>query len=153
MHPVSSTEFLQPQWFLPLFVLLWVGVTGFLAVLGGWSGLATHLRAEQPVEGERFRFVSGSLGARFLPVSYGRCLFVAVNESGFGLSILFLFRVLGPPLFIPWREVELVEQKRFLFFQYTVVRLRNQWPTLSIRGEAGKRIHQGFARARGAGVP
>ena len=100
---------LEPQWFFPFFALFWFTVTALLAILSGWRSLATYFRTEAPVEGEQFRFVSGSMGARFFPVSYRNCLFVTVNETGFGLSILALLRLLSPPLFIPWEAVASVE--------------------------------------------
>ena len=143
----------DPQWFPVYFVVVWLCITGLLSVLSGWSGLAGHFRAEESVQGEKFRFVSGSIGNRFLPVSYGNCLFITVNDSGFGLAILFLFRLLSPPLFIPWSAVASVKRKRFLFFPYTVVRLREQWPTITLRGGAGRAIEQVHARRLGSNVP
>jgi hypothetical protein len=133
---------MEPQWFLPLFVIMWLVITGVLSRLGGWASLATQFRSSQPADGERFRFVSGSMGKRAFPVSYGGCLFVVVSQRGFALSILFPFRFQSPPLFIPWAQVESVEEKRLLFVSYVVVRLREQWPLISLRGRAGRRIKE-----------
>jgi len=144
---------LEPQWFFPFFALFWAGISGLLAILGGWASLATYFRAEDSVDGERFRFVSGSMGLRFLPVTYGNCLFITVNESGFRLSILFLFRILSPPLFIPWKSVASVERKHFLFFPYTVVQLRDQWPRISIQGGAGREMERIYAHRTGSNAP
>lgn len=47
--------------------------------------------------------------------NYGSCLIVGVNPEGIRLSVLFLFRIGHPPLFIHWPEVSMRE-KRFLFF-------------------------------------
>ncbi len=149
----SPLWLLEPQWFFPFFALFWCAITALLAILGGWASLATYFRAAAPVEGERFRFVSGSMGARFLPVNYGNCLFVTVNETGFRLSILLLFRLLSPPLFIPWKVVTSVEPKRFLYFRYTVVKLRDQWPRISLAGKAGRQIEQAYASASGSTAP
>ena len=144
-------EFMQPQWFFPMFALMWIGIGTLLSVSSGWFSLSEQFRAEQmPTMGERFNFVSGSMGQRLFPVSYGGCLFVAVNEEGFGLSIFFPFRIFSPPMFIPWYEVESVESKRFMFFNYAVVRLRNRWVTISIRGKAGERIRNVYAQIEGA---
>jgi hypothetical protein len=154
MNPVP--EFLQPQWFFPLFAIFWLGIACLLSLLGGWHSLASRYRAEESEgeAGERFRFVSGSLGARFLPVSYNSCLFVTVNERGFGLSVLVLFRIFSPPLFIPWTEVTSVEPKRsLLVFPYSVISLGNRLPTISLRGAAGKRVQQVFAQVRARRVP
>lgn len=153
MHQAPPPWLLEPQWFFPFFALMWIGVSGLLAMLSGWSGLATNFRAEGTVDGEQFRFVSGSMGNRSLPVHYGNCLFVTVNETGFAISILFLFRVLSPPLFIPWSAVEAIEPKRFLLFSYTAIHLRDQWPTISVRGSAGRQLEQAFRRTSGPNVP
>jgi hypothetical protein len=73
----SGPFVMQPEWFVALFVLWWLFLTGLLAYLGGWTKLAGRFRADGPgvpVDGERFRFASGSLGRRAFPVSYGNCL-------------------------------------------------------------------------------
>jgi hypothetical protein len=129
-----------------MFALMWVSICVVLSILGGWRSLAGEFRATQCTDGQRFRFVSGSMGTRKFPVSYGGCLFVTVNDLGFGLSILFPFRPLSPPLFIPWTEVASAETKRFFFVSRAIVRLRGHWPAISIRGTAGKSIVDAFAR-------
>jgi hypothetical protein len=116
------------------------GTRALLSMLGGWTSLAGEFRATQRADGERFRFVSGSMGTRVFPVSYGGCLFVTVNETGFGLSILFPFRFLSPPLFIPWSQVASAETKRFFLVNRAIVRLHGRWPAISVRGAAGKCI-------------
>jgi len=130
------------------FALLWLGISAVLAVLAGWSNLARRFRARQPTKGERFSFVSGSLGAPLLPVGYGRSLSLTIGEEGFGLSVLFLLRFYSPPLFIPWDAVESVEAKRSLFGRYTAIRVRDRWPTISIRGDPGERLAQQYAKRR-----
>jgi hypothetical protein len=129
-------------WFLPAFALLWIGVTAGLALLSGWTNLAEEFRSEQPVDGERFRFASAAIGARLFPVGYSNCLFLIVGPMGIGVSIFFLFRLLSPPLYIPWARVESVEQRRFLFLKSTVVRVAGHWPELKIYGRAGQHIWQ-----------
>ena len=138
---------MQPQWFFPMFALMWVSISALLSMLGGWTSLAGEFRATQRTDGQRFRFVSGSMGARVFPVNYGGCLFVTVNETGFGLSILLPFRLLSPPLFIPWSQVASAETKRFLFVNRAIVRLRGHWPAISVRGAAGKCIVDAYAGA------
>jgi hypothetical protein len=133
-----------------MFALMWVSISALLSVLGGWTSLAGEFRAPHSIGGQRFRFVSGSMGARVFPVNYGGCLFVTVNETGFGLSILFPFRLLSPPLFIPWSQVASVETKRFFLVNRASVRLHGRWPTISVRGAAGKCIVDAYARASGS---
>jgi hypothetical protein len=132
---------------------MWAGVSALLAVLGGWSSLATHFRSASHIDGQRFRFVSGSMGLSLLAVSYARCLFLTMSERGFEISVLFVFRLLSPPLFIPWRAVESVESKRFLLSRYTVVRLHDQWPAISVRGAAGERLRETYLRMKNANAP
>jgi hypothetical protein len=152
MQSIAPATLLEPHWFIAGFVVLWLGMSALLALLGGWTSLAARFRSAEPKAGERLRFVSGSIGAPLMPVSYGRSLFLTLSEEGFGLSVLFLFRFLTPPLFIPWREVESVEERRSLFGRYTVVRVRNHWPTISIRGDAGERLRILYVKARAAGA-
>ena len=140
-------EFMQPKWFLPVFALMWVGISALLSILGGWTSLAREFRATQRTDGQRFRFVSGSMRARVFPVNYGGCLFVTVNETGFAVSILLLFRILSPPLFIPWSEVASAQTKGFFLVNRAVVRLRGRRPAISVRGAAGRCIVDAYARA------
>ena len=136
-----------------MFAGMWLLVTGVLSRIGGWASLATRFRGTPPVGGENFRFVSGSVGKKGLPVSYRNCLFVHVGERGFGLALLFLFRFQSPPLFIPWSQVESVAEKKILFARYVVICLRNQWPAISLRGPAGKRIQEVYEALPSSRVP
>lgn len=141
------SEFFQPPWFFLTFALMWAAASALLAVLSGWTRLARTFRATQRPEGRRFWFVSGSVGRGLLPVSYRSCLSVSVGDTGFGLSVLFPFRLFSPPLFIPWTAVERVDAKRLLFVQRTVVRLKDGAPTIAVHGRAGEAILAAQARA------
>ncbi|BBB62616.1 hypothetical protein UNDKW_4343 [Undibacterium sp. KW1] len=79
----SSLHFFLESPLLPLMpFVLFLGISTILPFLGGWASLATHYRATQAATGERFRFVSGSMGSRFFTVNYGSCLFVSVRDVG-----------------------------------------------------------------------
>lgn len=151
--PDMSSEpmpvWLQPQWFLPLFVVMWLLMTGLLAHLGGWASLASMFRAQDRISGERFRFASGTLGRRFLPVSYGNCLFVTINSQGLYLSILFPFRFQSPPLFVPWSRVQSIQEKRILSFRYWLIEVRDHWSRITLRGAPGRRAKEAYEAARG----
>ena len=144
MASAQIPEVLQPQWFLPLFVSMWLVITGLLSYIGGWASLARAFPAHDEVHGDRFRFRSGSLGWRYFPVRYGNCLFITVNQEGFCLSILFPFRFLSPPIFVPWAEVVVVEEKRLLFFRYYVLSIRDHWSRISVRGTPGSSLKEQF---------
>jgi hypothetical protein len=146
MHNIATDDFMQ-HYFFAVFACIWMAVTAGLSMFGGWFSLSHDFRATSSNPGTRFRFVSGSMGAGAFPVtSYGGCLFLTISDAGFRLSILFVFRPLSPPLFIPWSAVASVESKRLLFVPYTVIRLRRGWPTIAFRGAAGRCIESTFAR-------
>jgi hypothetical protein len=130
----------ESPWFLPFFVAMWVAVCSALAVLSGWYGLAERFRAGTPLQGARFRFASASIGRAWFPVSYGNCLFFTVTPTGLGLSLLFIFRPLSPPLFVPWSEVSSVTERRFLFFRSALIRLNGHWSQIRVHGRAGQGI-------------
>lgn len=146
MSGFPPPELLEPQWFIPAFALIWFGISGLLSLLSGWGSLASRFPAEEEIQGERFRFVSGSMGLPFFPVNYGNCLFLTINERGFRLRILFPFRFLSPPLFVPWASIDSVVEKRFLLMRYAAIRIRENWPVISFYGKAGKRILEVYAR-------
>lgn len=154
MNDVPLSAYLEPQWLIPLlalmipaaFAALWLGVGAALAYLGGWASLARRFRAAQPASGERFRAVSGFLGARLLRANYRRCLTVAVGDGGIHLAVPVLLRFQSPPLFIPWAEVESVEEKHVFLSRYAVIRVRGQRPAISLQGRAGQCVKEAFAR-------
>ena len=137
-------------WFGLFFIAMWVGISTLLSRIGGWSTLARRYRATEPSAGKRFNFVSGSMGQRVFPVNYRTCLFVTVNDRGFYLSIFFLFGFQSPPLFVPWSELESVEAKRLFFLNYTVIRVRDLWPIIWMRGHTGECIIEAFSNWQSA---
>lgn len=150
MMGAAFRALVEPQWLLLLFAFIWLGVGALLSRMGGWSRLAGSFRAKYPASGERFRFVSGSVGAGRLPVNYNSCLFVVVSRRGVHLSILFPLRFRSPPLFIPWSEVESVTEKQFMRTFGVSIHLRGSWPTISVRGQAGHSIRAAYAAATAA---
>ena len=146
--PPPPPELLSPQWLIPVFCCLWVFICAVLALGGGWVSLSREFRSDEAAEGQHFSFRSGSMGLWPFPVTgYGNCLFLTVNDRGFRLSILFPFRPLSPPLFIPWTAVTSVEARRSLFWRYTLVRLKRGSPAVAIRGHAGDYLADTYARA------
>ncbi len=140
--------FMEPQWFFPMFAVVWLAASGLLACVGGWVSLADEYRAEGTSSGDPYRFVSGWMGARFFPVSYSHCLFVTVDAKGVYLSIFFLFRFLSPRLYLPWERFEEVSEGRFLFMRYARLRVKGRWPRINLRGKAGRAVLRGYAQWR-----
>ena len=141
----SLSTLVHPVWFVLLFPVVWLLFTAVFSRVSGWSSLATRFRSGEPSGGETFRFASGFVGKKALPVNYNACLSVTVGNGGFGLSLFWPFRFQSPPLFIPWSHVQSVERQKVFFLMYAVVRVRNQWPVIAIGGEAGERLAEAFA--------
>lgn len=88
--------------FAVVFPLFWAAVLVLLSQIGGWSRLAQRFPAgDRPVTGEP-RLASWAMVG---PISYRFVLTVRVNADGFFLTIMPLFRIAHPPLFIPWMDV------------------------------------------------
>lgn len=143
MEHISSVNRF-PEWFPVFFAVLWLGISGLLSFAGGWHQLASRFEASSRIDGETFRFASMSLGSGLFPVSYGNCLFITVGRSGVRLSILFLFRFLHPPLFIPWSSVEAVQPEKFWFLTYTAVRIRGFNKRMLFPKRVGKKLMETF---------
>jgi hypothetical protein len=147
LMPLPSPTILNPHLFFSLFGLMWFSIGGLLSYLSGWRSLAGRFRATQPADGERFRFVSGSVGAStLLPVSYHSCLFFNVGNNGFLVSVFFPFRFLTPPLFIPWAQVDSVKEQRLWFRRHAVVRIRGFSTKIIVPGRAGQCIINVYAQ-------
>ena len=103
-----------PEWFLPLFPVffagMWVAVSVILSFAGGWRALSRAYPVSLPPSGRSFNLKSGRLGM----TNYNGCLRFVAGAPGLGLSILFLFRVGHPPLFVPWSDVSVEFRKAWL---------------------------------------
>src|SRR3990172_6382076 len=109
------------KWLLPAFIVFWLAISGALSLLGGWYELSQRFKRNDAVDGERFYFRSGAIGWRWLPVSYGSCLFATIGSKSIALSVLFPFRFLHPPLLIPWSAVERCEKVKLWFMNQVAV--------------------------------
>lgn len=128
------------EWFFPTLVVMWFAMIGGLSLIGGWHELAERFKNGETIEGERFRFRSGAIGWRVFPVSYGSCLFATVGPKAFKLSILLPFRLLHPPLVIPWTEVERCEATRMWFMKYVAVYVKDFGRCLMFKGSLGNKL-------------
>jgi hypothetical protein len=115
------------------FAAIWIA-TGFIgARIGGWHALAEIYRAEAGAFlGDRWRMRSASL-RMFL--RYNGIVTFGANERGLYLAVFVLFRAGHPPLFIPWTEIE-VSNERGIVFTYTTFRFRRV-PDVTLRVAQG----------------
>jgi hypothetical protein len=126
-----------------IFISSWIAISILSSKLSGWQRLVRYYRADSPFDGVRFRFQS--VGMRF-GTNYSGCVTVGVNRTGLHLSVLFLFRIGHPPLFIPWRDVTMTERKKF--FMRQVVFQFARCPTIPFI--ITKRLADKIAKAQGA---
>jgi len=134
---------------IPLFLLgfscLWCGVCCLLSLIGGWHTLSKTYRRQTVRDGKLFGFASMALGStespwRWFPVNYNGCLFIKVGDQGLDISILFPFRMLHPPLHIPWSAIESCSEQKLLFSKSVQVKLAAPRQQLNFGGPAGKAI-------------
>jgi hypothetical protein len=105
---------------LPVFfVTLWVLVTYWVALVGGWRLLAKRFRATGPFSGQKWYMQSAAM--RWLS-HYNNALTVGADSNGLFVVPFILFRAWHPPLFVPWAEITAQTKTQLLFF--TMVELR-----------------------------
>ena len=140
---------MEPIWFTLFFVAMWVVVCALLARLSGWRDLAVRFHTATKVAGEKFSYSSGSMGpSNWFPVGYRNCLFVTVSDSGFGLSLIFPFRLFSPSLFISWDHIETVAEGRIWMVNCTIVKIRGTSTRISLRGNVAQSVIQTYARIK-----
>lgn len=143
MDLVSNDNYV-PALFIAVFSLGWIGLSALLSVMSGWGQLASKFRSNSAIDGEKFRFSSMSIVSGIFPINYGNCVFITVGRSGFALSVLFLFRLFHPPLFISWSEIEAVRPELRWFSSITAVTIKGFNKRIMIRGRAGRKILQSY---------
>ena len=107
-----------------LFVLagvgVWIGIGLLISRVGGWAALAIVYGYSGEFRGDCLRLQSARMR---WGTNYGSCLVVGANPLGLYLSVLFIFRIGHPPLFIPRREISMSQQKG-RWFNSVVLRFR-----------------------------
>jgi hypothetical protein len=147
MKNLSTYTLLAPLVFVVFFVTMWPTVCALLARLSGWQTLAIRFGVKGEVIGEQFRYGSGSIGSSsWFPVGYRNCLNVTVSESGLGLALLVLFRFSSPAMFIPWEQVESVEDGRVWLVRCAIVRVRGTSTRIGLQGKPGQSALAAYER-------
>lgn len=112
--PARQAKVSMPQVWLflvPFFIYMFCAVATATSFLGGWRKLAGRFPAPQNfAEGRLFKWQSGDVGV----ASYNSVLNIRVSPRGLYFSCIPLFRFMHPPILIPWTQVKVTRQKRFL---------------------------------------
>jgi hypothetical protein len=140
--------------FFILFPILWCLICADAAWFGGWREMSKYYRAEATTfrihgrdSGKRFWFGSIATGSSNFPVNYGSCVTIHVSAEGIGLKVLLPFRMLHPPLLIPWSAIENCQaDKVFLFIERATIHLRHIRFPLRIFGAAGKEVFNSWTQ-------
>ena len=111
---------IHPVW-VGLFSLIvaWLVIFTLISHASGWAALAEQYRSQETFTGRCWSFQSCQM--RWL-MGYNNCLKIGADPRGLFISVLFLFRMAHPPLFIPWRDISYV-RKKILWTQVVEFRL------------------------------
>lgn len=118
---MNDLPYLFPFFFIGIFVFVL-----FFLSKKGWSQLANEYRFDNSFEGERVGIISAAING----VNYNNCLLLKYNDEGFYLRPVFIFRLFHKPLFIPWKVIKDIRDKKILFVQLKELRIGE--PTIAI---------------------
>lgn len=106
-------EVLIPLLFIPVFILMWLGVTGLISVIGGWRDLARSnpVPAQLHETGVTYSFQSMRIG---LLGGYNSVLNITVYQQGICIVPIILFSLFHKPIFMSYSAMGNAELGRFL---------------------------------------
>jgi len=114
MHTLSDAN-VRILWivlpvFLISFVGLWILIVVVVGYVSGWAALAGRYRREGGFNGQVWNWQSGSMRS----ANFNGCLTVGAGAEGLYLNLIAPLRIRNPALLIPWNEIAVSRQKRFL---------------------------------------
>ncbi|MFZ0418249.1 MAG: hypothetical protein WAM04_09080 [Candidatus Sulfotelmatobacter sp.] len=116
---------------------MWVLVSTIISFVGGWFALSQVYRTRVPFTGAKWRMQSGQL--RYL-MGYNNILTIGVSPQGLYLANMFLFRLMHPPLLVPWSEIK-VRRKKGWVFEFVTFTLGHELAIpLRIRGSLAEKL-------------
>jgi hypothetical protein len=105
---MNDLPYLFPFFLIGMFVFVI-----FLLSRKGWVDLAENYQYEGSFEGERVGVISAAING----VNYNNCLLLKYDEEGFYLRPIFVFRLFHKPLFIPWKAIRDIREKKIFFVE------------------------------------
>jgi hypothetical protein len=106
-------EILLPLLLIPLFPLLWVGVTSLTAIVGGWYGLAKSYPMPKVLNEMGVKFSFQSLRIGFFG-NYRSSLNITVYNQGISMAPMFIFSMLHKPVYIGYNSMADVVIGKFI---------------------------------------
>ena len=129
---------------IALVLALIFALCALISALSGWGDLAQRFAAAKAIDGTRFRFRAVTMGRGLTTVAFLPHIFVTIGLNGLYIST---FVPVGPPLFIPWTEIESMEPERSLFSTSYVITIRNCRPQITLYGKPGRSAMEAFESA------
>jgi len=126
-----------------IFVVL-VFISALLSTISGWHRIAARFPYKKITDPRKYYFARMSLGSGKFPVAYGGCVIVRLSPHGLGLSVIFLFRYLHRPIFIPWSEVSSCAREQTARYDVTKISLRDEKSAFSFYGKVGENIYASY---------
>lgn len=116
----------EALWTIAFVPVFWMVMCLVVAQVSGWSRLAARFPASfEPFDGTRFRWQFLGIGA----CDYNGCVTLRASPEGLFIAVWPIF--FGHPvLLIPWSEMRVLEERRFLGFHVAKVEVGS--PPLAI---------------------
>jgi hypothetical protein len=95
-----------------IFVGMWILVTYMISKMG-WDKLVEKFRYKGPFEGDRIGIISATINSG----NYNKVIILRCNQQGIFLKTIFFFRLFHPSVFIPWKEIKEIRDRKVLFIQ------------------------------------
>ena len=104
--------------FAPFGIYLFCAITIAISLIGGWHKLRRQFRAPHNfTDGTLFTWQSARVGL----ANYNNILKIRVAPQGLFLACPFMFRLMHPPLLIPWQEITVVKKDSHIFGRVSVL--------------------------------
>jgi len=100
--------------FIPIFIFGWIGVTGLISFIGGWSRLARKFSLSEETGTVLSSFRWTSLNFNYL-VAYRSCVNITITDSGVILKTAFLFSAFHKPIYFLWNDISNIEYIKGIF--------------------------------------
>lgn len=79
----------------------------FLFSRAGWYKLSRKYKSVTAFYGNNY----GKFNARINDLNYAGRLYLQYNEEGINLSVIRVYRLFHPPVFIPWNDVTKIDKR------------------------------------------
>ena len=139
-----TMEEINPIYFIPIFIVLWIGVLSLVSLLGGWFRLAKKFPLSQDTGIVLQKFFWKSINLNYL-AGYGNCINIEITDKGLILKPSLIISVLHKPIFLTWLNISNLELKKG-FIKWVIFRVGKS--RLVIYGKVAIAIHSAFSKYR-----